>query len=53
MTDQLFEVVITATAEVRDADGNLISSSPIEATTTMTAAEVSALGFEPTKGEPK
>lgn len=47
MSEQLFEVVITATAEVHDADGNLISSTPIEATTTMTADEVAAL----TQGE--
>lgn len=43
MSEQMYEVVITATAEVHDADGNLVSSTPIEATATMTAAEVAAL----------
>jgi len=43
VSDQLFEVTISATAEVRDADGNLISSTPVESTTTMTADEVAAL----------
>lgn len=46
MSEQLFEVVITATAEVRDADGNLISSSPVEMTSTMTAEQVAALTEE-------
>jgi hypothetical protein len=40
---QMFEVVIKATGEVRDADGNLISSTPIEARTTMTAEQIAAL----------
>jgi len=44
---QMFEVVVTATGEVRDADGNLISTTPIEAKTLMTAEEVAAL----TQGE--
>ena len=43
MTEQLFEVVITATAEVRDAEGNLISTSPVEFTNTMTEAEITAM----------
>lgn len=30
MTEQKYDVVITATAEVRDAEGNLISSTPVE-----------------------
>jgi hypothetical protein len=33
MTDMLFEVEIKAVAEVRDADGNLVSSSPVTITT--------------------
>lgn len=40
---QMYEVVITATAEVRDADGNLLSSSPVEITNVMTEAEVTAM----------
>jgi hypothetical protein len=43
MSEQMFEVLITATAEVRDADGNLISSSPIEAAMTMNAEQVAEL----------
>ena len=39
----LYEVRVTATGEVRDADGNLISSTPVETTLTLTEAELSAL----------
>ena len=42
----MYEVVITATAEVRDAEGNLISSEPIEAKTLMTAEQVAELTKE-------
>lgn len=49
MTGQLFEVTIRAMGEVRDADGNLISSEPIEATLTVNEAEAKALGY--TKGD--
>jgi hypothetical protein len=48
---QMFEVVIKAQGEVRDADGNLISSTPIESTSIITEAEARALApslFEPT-----
>ena len=44
---ELFQVVVTAQGEVRDADGNLVSTHPIEATMTLTADEVRAL----TQGE--
>ena len=47
MTDMKFEVKISATAEVRDKDGNLKSSEPIEMTATMTEAQLRAL----TEGE--
>ena len=47
MTAQQFEVVVTATAEVRDADGNLVSAEPVEFRSTMTEAEIKAL----TEGE--
>lgn len=39
MGDQLYKLTITATGEVRDKDGNLISSQPIESTQTVTAAQ--------------
>lgn len=42
-----FEVKISATAEVRDKDGNLKSSEPVEMTTTMTEAQLRAF----TEGE--
>lgn len=45
MSAQRFAITITATAEVRDADGNLISSEPIEATTELTAAELAERGI--------
>lgn len=35
-----FQVKITATGEVRDKDGNLVSSEPVEFTTTMTEQEL-------------
>ena len=39
----LYEVRVTATGEVRDAAGNLVSSAPVEMTLTLTEAELSAL----------
>lgn len=42
MTDMQFEVKISATAEVRDKDGNLKSSEPVESTITMSEAELRA-----------
>lgn len=42
---QLFEVAISATGEVRDADGNLVSSEPIEATMHVTAEQLAELGL--------
>jgi hypothetical protein len=43
MNGQKFEVRINATGEVRDAEGNLISSEPVEATLTLTADELRTL----------
>lgn len=43
MTDLHFEVKITATAEVRDADGNLKSSEPVEMTKRVSEDELRAL----------
>lgn len=48
MAGQMFEVNIAAIGEVRDADGNLISSEPITATLHVTADELAAL----TEGNP-
>ena len=44
---QMYEMTIRATGEVRDADGNLISSEPIESTVILTEEQVQAL----TQGE--
>lgn len=45
--DQRFDVKIVATGEVRDKDGNLISSEPVEATfENLTADEVRAITGE-------
>lgn len=40
---QMYELKITATGEVRDADGNLISAEPIEATIVVTEEEMLTL----------
>lgn len=44
---QLFHVKVTAIGEVRDADGNLISSEPVNIETEMTQAELDAAGLTP------
>lgn len=41
----MFRVVVTADGEVRDADGNLISSEPVEATMDLTADQLRELGI--------
>jgi hypothetical protein len=41
-----FEIKVVAEAEVRDADGHLVSTTPIEDTVIMTAAELDARGIE-------
>jgi hypothetical protein len=46
MSGQMYEVTIKATGEVRDADGNLLSSQPMETTMTLDADEVAALTEE-------
>ena len=48
MTGQLYEMRITATGTVRDADGNVVSEQPIEVTQILTEDEVQAL----TQGDP-
>lgn len=42
---QLYELTIEAAGEVRDADGNLVSSEPITTTLTVTEAEARAMGL--------
>ena len=37
---QMFAMKITASGEVRDADGNLLSSTPIETTVELTGQQV-------------
>jgi hypothetical protein len=39
---QLYQMTIRASGEVRDSDGNLVSSTPIEAVTEMTEEQVRA-----------
>lgn len=48
---QMYELAITATGEVRDADGNLIETQPIEATMHVTEAQLRELGLTP-EGNP-
>jgi hypothetical protein len=40
---QMYEVKISAMGEVRDAEGNLVSSEPVEATMTVTEEQAKAL----------
>lgn len=51
MSAQTFDLTISAVGEVRDADGNLIGTEPIEATMRVTADELAALGLTP-EGNP-
>lgn len=44
---QVYAMVVTAMGEVRDADGNLISSTPVESTITVTEAQLRDLGLDP------
>ena len=47
---QLYEMRLTATGEVRDADGNLVSSEPVEAVSVIDENQARALGLI-TEGE--
>jgi hypothetical protein len=40
---QLYELRITASGEVRDKDGNLKSTEPVEAVTIVTAEQAAAI----------
>jgi hypothetical protein len=46
MSKQLYEVVISAVGEVRDKDGKLISSEPIQVKQVMTEAQIKELRGE-------
>jgi hypothetical protein len=39
----MYSILVSATGEVRDADGTLLSAEPVEATWTVTEAELAAL----------
>lgn len=43
--DMKFQVKVVASGEVRDAEGNLISSEPVEATMVLTEDELKELGL--------
>lgn len=47
MAGQLYELAITAVGEVRDAEGNLISSEPVESKITVTEDQLKELGLTP------
>lgn len=44
---QMYELAITASGEVRDADGNLVSSEPVSATIQVTAEQLAEMGLHP------
>ena len=43
MTQQLFEITLSATGEVRDADGNLLNQVPVTQTIVVTEDELAAM----------
>lgn len=45
MQQQMFRLVITATGEVRDKDGNLISSTPVEGAIEVPEAHLREMGL--------
>lgn len=45
MTELLFRVEIAANLEVRDADGNLVSSEPIQTELNLTEAQLEEMGI--------
>lgn len=47
MSGLLYELAITATGEVRDAEGNLVSAEPVESKITVTEAQLKELGLTP------
>lgn len=51
MSEQLFEIVMTATGEVRDKDGNLISAEPIEGRMVVNAEQAAQIRATFNEGE--
>lgn len=45
MSNMAYKLAITATAEIRDADGNLVSAEPVESTIRVTQEQLDALGL--------
>jgi hypothetical protein len=45
MSELVFRVEVTATGEVRDKDGNLISSEPYTGTKEVTATQLREMGL--------
>lgn len=45
MSQQMYEVKITAMGEVRDADGNLLSSEPVEFRHEVPESHLRAIGY--------
>lgn len=43
----MFRLTISAVGEVRDAEGNLVSTEPVEATLDVTAEQLADLGLSP------
>lgn len=52
VTAQMFQLRIAATAEIRDADGNLVGTEPVEATMTVTEDEARRIQAAINEGEP-
>lgn len=46
MTEQMYEIKVTAVGEVRDKDGNLLSEEPIEMTKIVSESELRAMKEE-------
>lgn len=45
MTEQMYQMVVTASGEVRDADGNLLSSEPVEFRHEVPESHLRAMGL--------
>ena len=53
MSEMKYELRLTASGTVHDADGNVVSQEPIEATVVVTEAELQALfPSTPSEGDP-
>jgi hypothetical protein len=49
---QLYELAVSASGEVRDAEGNLISTTPVESKIVVTEAQLRELGLQPEGDQP-